>query len=111
MADNLLARNLHEEMAYLATKKLKTQQEPILKESHFFKTMTRLKYDNVNKLQSATEHITPGQYHPDEWQRKPNQIWIDAVTKPRVIGYTANKSNRKVNTHRYKSKHSVINLY
>ena len=54
-------------MAYLSTLKLKTQEEPEQKESHFFKSMTRVQYETVNKTQSATEHITPGQYHPDEW--------------------------------------------
>ena len=41
LADNLLTRNLHEEMAYLSNLKLKMQEEPEIKESHFFKTMTR----------------------------------------------------------------------
>ena len=99
-------------MAYLSTLKLKTQEEPEQKESHFFKTMTRIQYDTVNKHQSATEHITPGQYHPDEWQRKPGQIWVDTVTKKRVLGFKQPKSNKDIiNTFAYISKHSKNSMY
>ena len=38
LAENLLAKNFQEEMAFLATQKLHQQEEVIPKESHFFKT-------------------------------------------------------------------------
>ena len=73
------------------------QEEPeITKPSYFFKNQDRNTLTRVTKAKSSTEFVTVGQYHPDEWQLKKDQIWIDTVTKKGVIGY------KQADCHRFK---------
>ena len=71
LAEAFIDRNFQEEMEYLATQKLDRDKEPDVRESHFFKTTTREKHDNVFKKETGGSNIAPGAYHPDEWQLKP----------------------------------------
>ena len=65
----------------MAKQKLVKKDEKVQKQSHFFKTTSRLEYTSVFATKTGACDITPGQYHPDAWQLKPGQIWIDTITK------------------------------
>lgn len=99
-------------MEYLSKQTLGKKEE-VQKESYFFKTMSRLKHGAVFELKTGGCDIAPGQYHPDDWQLKPGQLWIDynTTTKRRVTGFKTSKTGRDKYPTAYVSKNSVVSLY
>ena len=98
-------------MDYLAKQTLGKKDENVKKESHFFKTTTRVKHNAVFKQETCAAHIATGQYHPDEWQLKPGQLWIDTMTRKRILGFKTSKTGRDKYPTAYVSKNSVTSLY
>ena len=82
-------------MEYLSNFDLVDEKEVIYKEDHFFKNMSRDKFNRI-KRNNASNNPAPGHYHPDKWHQKPDQLnlWHDTVTKKKPVGYKISKTSK-----------------
>ena len=57
-------------MDFLSTQELRDEKEVVLKEDHYFRNVSRDKFNKMKK-NNAANNPAPGHYHPDKWHMKP----------------------------------------